>query len=71
MLMLGELSLAQNGVALAKTYREQGTVNNMSFSVLAIDTEEQSVYRISYGAFKAYNDVSSARVEKFKYRYNE
>lgn len=71
MLMLGELSLAQNGAALAKTYREQNTVNNMSFSVLAIDTEEQSVYRISYGAFKAYNDVSSARVEKFKYRYNE
>lgn len=72
MLMLGELSLAQNGVALAKTYREQGTVNNMSFSVLAIDSEEQSVYRISYGAYRDYSDpTKSNRVTKHSYRFND
>lgn len=68
MLMLGELSLAQNGVALAKTYREQGTVNNMSFSVLAIDSEEEAIYRISYGAFRSYNNVADNRVTKISYR---
>lgn len=72
MLMLGELSLAQNGVALAKTYREQGTVNNMSFSVLAIDSEEQSVYRISYGAYRDYSDpTKNNRVTKHSYRFND
>lgn len=72
MLMLGELSLAQNGIALAKTYREQGTVNNMSFSVLAIDTEEQSVYRISYGAYRDYSDpTKNNRVTKHSYRFND
>lgn len=72
MLMLGELSLAQNGIALAKTYREQGTVNNMSFSVLAIDSEEQAVYRISYGAYRDYSDpTKNNRVTKHSYRFND
>lgn len=71
MLMLGELSLAQNGAALSKTYREVNTINNISFSALAIDSEEQAIYRIAYGAYKDYSDpTKDARVTKLGYRFD-
>lgn len=70
MLMLGEISLCRNATALSKIYRTPNTNEDMSFSVLAIDPDEEAIYRIAYGAYKEYDNPDTRRVEKFKYRFN-
>lgn len=71
-LMLGESALGTYGNALNKVYREPGTINEIEFSALEIDTVEKTIYRVSYGAFLKYDktNLNSDRTKKIPYRQN-
>lgn len=71
MLMLGEAALGTYGNALNKAYRDPGTVNEIAFSVLAVDDIEQCVYRMSYGSFLNYDKTNSCRTLKIPYNYSK
>lgn len=69
-LMLGEAALGTYGNALNKVYRNKGTINEIEFSALEIDTIEKTIYRVSYGAYLKYdgsNNVTN-RTTIFNYR---
>ena len=69
-LMLGEAALGTYGNALNKVYRNTGTINEIEFSALEIDTIEKTIYRVSYGAYLKYdgsNNVTN-RTTIFNYR---
>lgn len=69
-LMLGEAALGTYGNALNKVYRNSGTINEIEFSALEIDTIEKTIYRVSYGAYLKYdgsNNVTN-RTTIFNYR---
>lgn len=67
-LMLCESSLGRLDAIYNRVYREANTINAMQCSVLNIDTYEKKIYRISYGAYKRFNDNLSSRVDIFSYR---
>lgn len=69
-LMLGESALGEYGNALNKVYRMAGTLNEIEFSALEIDTIEKAIYRVNYGAYLKYdgsNNVTN-RTTKLNYR---
>lgn len=66
-LMLGEAALGGVGTALNKVYQQCGTVNEVAFSALSIDTIEKCIYRTSYGAYLKCDGSNSRRTEKFSY----
>lgn len=68
-LMLGEHSLAAKGTALNKTYHDAGTINEISLSILEIDTSEHCIYRVSYGAYMNYDNSPSSVITKIPYRF--
>lgn len=69
-LMLGESALGTYGNALNKVYRETGTINEIEFSALEIDTIEKMIYRVSYGAYLKYDKTNNIadRTKKISYR---
>ena len=67
MLMIGETSVGRLGTALNKSYREG--INSTACSILEIDTIEQCVYRVNYGAYMEYDATESKVIEKLKYRF--
>ena len=69
MLMLGESAIGKNGIALDKVYKRPNTANNIAFSSICIDIEEESIYRTSYGAFLRYDNSNYRRTEKYSYRF--
>jgi len=71
-LMLGESALGAFGNALNKVYRDPGTINEIEFSAIEIDTIEKTIYRVSYGAFLKYDKTNniSERTKKISYRRN-
>lgn len=68
-LMLGESAIGWPGTALNRIYMEEGTINDISFSALHIDVQEKAIYRVSYGAFRHYDNPSQARSRKIVYRF--
>lgn len=68
-LMLGESAIGWPGTALNKIYIEEETPNDISFSALHIDVVEKAVYRVSYGAYRHYNDPSVQRTKRIPYRF--
>ena len=68
-LMLGETAIAVPGTALNKIDIVPGTLNDISFSALEIDIVEQTIYRISYGAYLNHDGSNSSRTEKISYRF--
>ena len=69
-LMLGETAVGVNGIALNKVYKESGTINDIAFSALEVDTVEKAVYRVSYGAYLNYDKSNSERTTKIPYRFS-
>ena len=67
--MLGESAIGWPGTALNKIYIEEQTPNDISFSALHIDVVEKAVYRVSYGAYRHYNDPSVQRTKRIPYRF--
>lgn len=65
--MIGESSLQQTGTALQKVYRESGTINEIEFSALEIDTVEKAIYRVAYGAYIKCDGTPSERTTKIYY----
>lgn len=68
-LMLGEHSLAAKGTALNKVFHDAGTINEISLSILEIDTSEHCIYRVSYGAYMNYDNSPSSVITKIPYRF--
>lgn len=68
-LMIGEASLSTMGTALNKIIRTQGTLNEIQFSALLIDTVEKNIYRVGYGAGTTYNLSDSGRLSKISYKF--
>lgn len=68
-LMLGESAIGWPGTALNRIYIEEGTINDISFSALHVDVQEKAIYRVSYGAFRHYDNPSQARSQKIVYRF--
>lgn len=69
MLMIGEASLSTMGTALNKIFRTSGTVNEIQFSALLIDTVEKNIYRVGYGAGTNYDLTGSGRLSKISYEF--
>lgn len=68
-LMLGESAIGWSGTALNRIHMEEGTINDISFSALHVDVQEKAIYRVSYGAFRHYDNPSQARTQKIVYRF--
>lgn len=68
-LMIGEASLGIMGTALNKNIRTRGTVNEIQFSALMIDTVEKNIYRVGYGASTPYDLSGSNRLTKLSYKF--
>lgn len=66
-LMLGEAAIGGVGTLLNKVSQPSGTVNEVAFSALIIDTIEKCIYRTSYGAYLKYDGSNSRRTEKIPY----
>lgn len=71
MLMLGAPNAGSEGFAINKVPLQIGTINSIKATLLAIDTKEQAVYRINYGAYKAYDGSVTERTERIPYRFND
>lgn len=67
-LMLGEANMSISGTALCKVHVTPTSKHQIAFSSLMIDTNEQAIYRVSYGAYLNYDKSNSSRTEKFPYR---
>ena len=68
-LMLGETAIGVPGTALNKIDIVPGTINDISFSALEIDVVEQTVYRISYGAYLNHDGSNNSRTVRIPYRF--
>jgi len=70
MLMLGAPSMGAEGVALNKVAKQDGTLNSIKLTMLEIDTVSQDIYRVNYGAYKAFDMSETERTKKIHYRFN-
>lgn len=68
-LMIGEASLSTMGTALNKIFRTPGTLNEIQFSALLIDTVEKNIYRVGYGAATTYDLSGPGRLSKISYKF--
>jgi hypothetical protein len=69
MLMIGAPNMGSEGYAINKVPRQPGTINSIKLTFLEIDTLEQAVYRVNYGAYKAYDMSNTDRTKKISYRF--
>ena len=67
-LMLGEANMSISGTALCKVHVTPTSPHQIAFSSLMVDTNEEAIYRVSYGAYLNYDKSNSSRTEKFPYR---
>lgn len=68
-LMLGAPSMGAEGTALNRVPRQDGTLNSIKLTILEIDTVDQDIYRVNYGAYKDYNMNITERTKKIHYRF--
>lgn len=72
MLMLGAPSMGADkntGRILNKVPKQPDTLNSIKLTVLEIDTVSQDIYRVNYGAFKAFDMSNTERSKKIHYRF--
>lgn len=73
MLMLGAPSMGADkntGRILNKVPKQPDTLNSIKLTVLEIDTVSQDIYRVNYGAYKAFDMSETERTKKIHYRFN-
>jgi hypothetical protein len=73
MLLLGAPSMGASmdtGRVLNKVPKQPDTLNSIKLTVLEIDTVSQDIYRVNYGAFKAFDMSETERSKKIHYRFN-
>ena len=69
MLMIGAPNMGSEGYAINKVPLQQDTINSIKCTILEIDTVEKAIYRVNYGAYKAYDMSSISRTDKINYRF--
>lgn len=70
MLMVGAPSMGDEGFAINKVPKQEGTLNSIKLTILEIDTKEDAVYRVNYGAYKAYDGTVTERTKRIPCRFN-
>lgn len=68
-LMIGAPNMGSAGYAINKVKLQPGTINSIKCTVLEIDTVEQAIYRVNYGAYKAFDMSIVERTKKIPYRF--
>lgn len=67
-LILMEDSSGERGTGFSRLVRIKNSPTSNAFSSLSIDRSEGNIYRVAYGAYKDYDEVSSERIEVISYR---
>ena len=67
--MIGAPNMGSAGYAINKVKLQPGTINSIKCTVLEVDTVEQAIYRVNYGAYKAFDMSIVERTKKIPYRF--
>lgn len=70
-LMVGAPNMGSEGLAINKVPLQPGTTNSIKLTVLEIDTVEKAIYRVNYGAYKAFDMSITERTKKIPYTFNK
>ena len=70
-LMVGAPNMGSEGLAINKVPLQPGTTNSIKLTVLEIDTVEKAIYRVNYGAYKAFDMSITERTKKIPYTFND
>lgn len=70
-LMVGAPNMGSLGYAINKVHLQPNTINSIKCTVLEIDTVEKNIYRVNYGAYKAFDMSITERTKKIHYRFNQ
>lgn len=68
LLMLGEASLATEGVALDSAPRRPGTDTDLAASMLIVDPAAHIIHRVSFGAYLTTDGRRTSRTQSLRYR---